>query len=95
MVKIRFSKIKPLVFAVFYRLPLSSKEYLEQVQASMSSLDQNSDTVYIILDGDFNLKEVDWNRNLMLNYLRLHGIFSDILYDNFIDSNGTPVDERE
>ena len=31
---------------------------------NMNSLEQNTD---IILVGDFNLKEVDWNRNLMLN----------------------------
>ena len=66
---------------MFYRPPSSDEEYLEQLQENMNSLEQNTD---IILVGDFNLKEVDWNRNLMLNNSRLYEIFSGILLDNFL-----------
>ena len=66
---------------MFYRPLSSDEEYLEQLQENMNPLEQNTD---IILVGDFNLKEVDWNRNLMLNNSRLYEIFSDILLDNFL-----------
>ena len=81
VIRIRYTNNKSLLFAVFYRPPSSDVEYLEQFQENMNSLEQNTD---IILVGDFNLKEVDWNRNLMLNNSGLYEIFSDILLDNFV-----------
>ena len=81
VIRIHYTNNKSLLFTVFYRPPSSDEEYLEQLQENMNSLEQNTD---IILVGDFNLKEVDWNRNLMLNNSRLYEIFSDILLDNFL-----------
>ena len=34
--------------------------------------------------GDFNLKEVDWSNNFMLNSSSLYEVFSDMLLENFL-----------
>ena len=69
------------VFGVFYRPPASDTRCLEILQKNLEHQTPQAD---IILVGDFNLKDVDWNNRLMLNNSVDYELFSDILSDNFL-----------
>ena len=69
------------MFGVFYRPPASDTRCLEILQRNLK---QQTPQAEIILVGDFNLKDVDWNSRLMLNNSVDYEFFSDILFDNFL-----------
>ena len=81
MLDIHYSKNKSFVFGVFYRPPASDTRCLEILQRN---LEHQAPQAEIILVGDFNLKDVDWNSRLMLNNSVDYRLFSDILSDNFL-----------
>ena len=58
MLDIHYSKNKSFVFGVFYRPPASDTRCLEILQRN---LEHQALQAEIILVGDFNLKDVDWN----------------------------------
>ena len=77
MLDVRYSKNKSFVFGVFYRPSSSDSKCLEILQKNFELLASQAE---VILVGDFNLKDVDWNNKVFLNY----EIFSDILFDHFL-----------
>ena len=58
MLDIHYSKNKSFVFGVFYRPPSSDTKCLEALQRN---LELQAPQAELILVGDFNLKDVEWN----------------------------------
>ena len=81
MLDIHYSKNQSFVFGVLYRPLASDTRCLEILQRNLK---QQTPQAEIILVGDFNLKDVDWNSRLMLNNSVDYELFSDILFDNFL-----------
>lgn len=71
---------KKITIGVFYRPPngdLVPLEDLQRVLGEISSTD-------LILFGDFNLSEIDWNNTISLRDSPLYNLLMAIVYDNFL-----------
>lgn len=77
---IHYSKNRYFVFCIFYRPPDCGAGPLRVLGEKLSVL---SDTLEVIFTGDFNLKDVDWKRNEILNHTEPYEVLSDIIFDNF------------
>ena len=63
--KVHFEKSKSLILGSFYRPPGSKIEKMEEFSRSLDLLPKNSNQT-IILGGDFNLPDIDWENSLVL-----------------------------
>lgn len=80
-VNIWYRKNKSFTFGVFYWLPNNSVEPLVDLSAS---LDEFNDSAEIVLVGDFNLPEIDWNTISVPHESELNCKLMDILQDHFM-----------
>ena len=63
--KVHFEKSKSLILESFYRPPGSKIKKMEEFSRSLDLLPKNSNQT-IILGGDFNLPDIDWENSLVL-----------------------------
>ena len=63
--KVHFEKSKSLILGSFYRPPGSKIKKMEEFSRSLDLLPKNSNQT-IILGGDFNLPDIDWENSLVL-----------------------------
>ena len=63
--KVHFEKSKSLIFGSFYRPPGSKIRKMEEFSRSLDLLLKNSNQT-IILGGDLNLPDIDWENSLVL-----------------------------
>ena len=59
--KVHFEKSKSLILGSFYRPPGSKIKKMEEFSRSLDLLPKNSNQT-IILGGDFNLPDIDWEK---------------------------------
>ena len=52
---------KHMYIGSFYRPPNSNIETLKELEKSIINLPKNSDNQHIVLGGDFNLPDINWN----------------------------------
>lgn len=79
MLDIHYSKNKSFVFGEFYRPPSRHTKCLKILQ---KNLELRVPQAKIILVGDFNPKDMDWYKRLILDNTIDNELFSDILSDN-------------
>ena len=63
--KVHFDKSKSLILGSVYRPPGSKIKKMEEFSRSLALLPKNSNQA-IILGGDFNLPDIDWENSLVL-----------------------------
>ena len=66
------------LLGVFYRSPISSSEYLYNLQNSLAKI---PDSQTIILCGDFNVPDVDWDLNVPTTSSSLAKLLYDITFN--------------
>ena len=70
---------KKLTIGVFYRPPNGDLEPLKDLQKVLGEISSTD----IILLGDFNVSEIDWNNIRSLRDTPLHNLLIEIVHDNF------------
>ena len=70
-------------FGVFYRPPNSDIKYLEELYKSLEKVHLLSERVKIILTGDFNFPDIDWNLTAPLQPNSLSDYFCDTIMNYF------------
>ena len=83
-IKVSSSSKKPIILAVFYRPPSSSKQYSDAFIHSLSYVYGRYPEAHFIIGGDFNLPHIDWDSFSVLPNNPCKGISQSIL-SNFLD----------
>ena len=82
-------KTKKMPLCSFYRpSDKTSLEYLEKVKEELSDLRQNFKNAVLLIGGDFNLPDIDWNNNTVTNTsypYRVSRTFLDLTQDLGLD----------
>ena len=68
---------------VFYRPPNSDIKYLEELYKSLEKVHSLSERVKIILTGDFNFPDIDWNLTALFQPNSLSDYFCDAIMNYF------------
>ena len=77
---IHYFRNRYFVFCIFYSSPNCVAEPLRVLREKLSVLSVTSE---VTLAGDFNLKDVNWKRNEVLNHTKPYEVLADITFDNF------------
>ena len=78
-----FSANRKISLGVFYRPPNGNMNYLLDLQAALDNV-LSSVNSEMVLDGDFNIPEFDWNTNCASVDSPNTTLLSVVIHDNFL-----------
>ena len=86
--EVLFCEIRPdskrkLLVAVFYRPPDSSLEYMKELKKSLR-LAGKANFDQLILCGDFNLPNINWETGIAMNNDAIYNCFTKLVRDNYL-----------
>ena len=86
--EVLFCEIRPdskrkILVAVFYRPPDSSLEYMKELKKSLR-LAGKANFDQLILCGDFNLPNINWETGIAMNNDAIYNCFTKLVRDNYL-----------
>ena len=72
---LKITNTKRMMLCSYYRPPdKTSEEYLQQVNDELTALKKRHKNVIFIIGGDFNLPDIDWDKNIVSNKFYPHRV---------------------